>query len=151
REIQALTTAAQLYEDELLPGLYDDWLTAFRDEYRKRVSEVLQRLTTLLEEQKEYGPAIAFGERLVSLDPLIEPHHQLLIRLHAANQDRASALRAYHQCKRALRRELAVDPGPATVALFEQILKAEPKAGTSGGSAMAKPAKQLHIVRALVG
>src|SRR5690242_7061273 len=26
REIEALKTAAQLYEDDLLPGLYDDWL-----------------------------------------------------------------------------------------------------------------------------
>src|ERR1017187_3187566 len=26
REVQSLTTAAQLYEDDLLPSLYDDWL-----------------------------------------------------------------------------------------------------------------------------
>ena len=51
REIQSLTTAAQLYEDDLLPGLYDDWLTPLRDDYRKRISEVLQRLATLFEEQ----------------------------------------------------------------------------------------------------
>ena len=42
--------------------------------------------------------------------PLSEAHHQLLIRLHAANHDRASALRAYHQCIQVLRRELGVDP-----------------------------------------
>ena len=41
REIQSLTTAAQLYEDDLLPALYDDWLTPLREDYRRRLSEVL--------------------------------------------------------------------------------------------------------------
>ncbi len=156
REIQSLTTAAQLYEDDLLPALYDDWLTPLRDDYRRRVSDVLQRLAVLFEEQTEYAAAIPCAERLVALDSLCEPHHQLLIRLHAANHDRSSALRAYHQCMRVLRREMGVEPGPATLELFERILKAD--SGASGkptsGSSMppsAKPVSQLQKVRALVG
>jgi DNA-binding SARP family transcriptional activator/predicted ATPase len=153
REIQCLTSAAQLYEDDLLPGLYDDWLTPLRDEYRKRISEVLQRLATMFEEQKEYALAIPWAERLVALDPLSEAHHQLLIRLHAANRDRSSALRAYHQCMRVLRREMGVEPGPGTLELFEGILKAE--AGASGDSTPRSPVtktlSQLQKVRALVG
>jgi len=128
REIQSLTTAAQLYEDDLLPALYDEWLTPLREEYRRRISEVLYRLAILFEEHNEYTAAIPWAERLVALDPLRESHHQLLIRLHAANQDRSSALRAYHQCMRVLRRELGVEPGPATLDLFERILKAAPEA-----------------------
>ena len=153
REIQSLTTAAQVYEDDLLPGLYDDWLTPLREEYRRRISEALQRLAMLFEEQKEYAEAIPYAERLVALDPLSESHHQLLIRLHAANHDRSSALRAYHQCMRILRRELGVEPGPATLELFERILKADP--GASGdltsGSQVAKPVSHLQKVRALIG
>ena len=106
REIEALTTAAQIYEDDLLPGLYDDWLTPLREDYQRRISEVLQRLSMLYEEQKEYAAAIPCAERLIALDPLSELHHQRLIRLHAANHDRSSALRAYHQCMRILRREM---------------------------------------------
>src|SRR5579885_2203043 len=128
RAIQSLTAAAQLYEDDLLPGLYDDWLTPFREEYRQDASDALHRLATLFEEQKEFAAALPFAERLVALDPLGESHHQLLMRLHAANHDRSSALRAYHQCMRVLRREMGVEPGPATVELFERILKAEPGA-----------------------
>src|SRR4029077_19477536 len=51
REFECLTVAAKLYEDDLLPDLYDDWLAPVRDEYRKRISAVLQRLAALLEEQ----------------------------------------------------------------------------------------------------
>ena len=155
REIQSLTGAAQLYEDDLLPALYDDWLTPMREEYQKRLSEVLQRLATVFEEQKEYAAAIPCAERLVALDPLGESHHQLLIRLHAANHDRSSALRAYHQCMRVLRREIGVEPGPATLELFQRILKAEPDRGASRewkpGSPAAKPLSELQKVRALIG
>jgi DNA-binding SARP family transcriptional activator/predicted ATPase len=156
REIQSLKIAAQLYEDDLLPALYDDWLTPLREDYRRRISEVLYRLATLFEEQREYAAAIPSAERLVALDSLNESHHQLLIRLHAANHDRASALRAYHQCMRVLRREMGVEPGPATIELFERILKAEPDASrelTSGSavSAATKAISQLQKVRAMVG
>ena len=156
REIQSLTAAAQLYEDDLLPALYDDWLTPLREDYRRRISEVLHRLATLFEEQKEYAAAIPCAERLVALDSLSESHHQLLIRLHAANHDRSSALRAYHQCMRVLRREMGVEPGPATLELFERILKAEPgdsREPSSGApsSSEAKAVSQLQKVRALVG
>src|SRR3984885_11051092 len=153
REIQSLTAAVQLYEDDLLPALYDDWLAPLREEYRKRVSDVLQRLVALFEEQREYAAAIPCAERLVALDPLSESHHQLLIKLHAANQDRSSALRAYHQCMRVLRRELGVEPGPATVELFERILKTEPDRGASRErrSPAAKPVSELQKARALIG
>jgi DNA-binding SARP family transcriptional activator/predicted ATPase len=152
-EIQSLTTAAQLYEDELLPGLYDDWLTPLRDGYRSQIADVLQRLAVLFEEQNDYAAAIPLAVRLVALDSLCEAHHQLLIRLHAANHDRASALRAYHQCMRVLRREMGVEPGAATQELFERILRAEPGASREpdSGAPAANPASQLQKVRALVG
>jgi len=156
REIQSLTAAAQLYEDDLLLSLYDDWITPLREDYRRRVSEVLHRLAVLFEEQKEYAAAIPWAKRLVALDSLCEAHHQLLIRLHAANHDRSSALRAYHQCMRVLRREMGVEPGPATLELFERILKAEPGPSRelpseSSVSPAAKPVSPLQKVRALVG
>jgi len=156
REMQALTTAAELYEDDLLPALYDDWLTPLREDYRRQISEVLHRLATLFEEAKEYAAAIPLAERLVALDSLSESHHQLLIRMYAASNDRSSALRAYHRCMRVLRREMGVEPGPATLELFERILKSEPGASAelTSGSSAATPGgavSQLQKVRALVG
>jgi DNA-binding SARP family transcriptional activator/predicted ATPase len=154
REIRSLTAAAQLCEDELLPGLYDDWLTPIREEYRQRICETLRRLATIYEEQKEASAAIPFAERLVALDPLGEAHHQLLMRLHAANHDRASALRAYHQCMRILRREMGVEPGPATVELFERILKAKSETGVSRENVPELPVKSVDAAsgaRALIG
>ncbi len=153
REIQSLTAAAKLYEDDLLPGLYDDWITPLRDSYRRQVSDAVHRLALLFEEQNEFAQAIPWAERLVALDSLCEAHHQMLIRLHAANHDRASALRAYHQCMRVLRREMGVEPGAATQELFDRILKSDSPAARelASGSSASKPVSQLQKVRALVG
>ena len=124
-ERRLLEEAALLYQDDLLRGLYDDWLQPHRARYRQQLTEAVSRLAGLAEAQGDFTAAIRHAERLVGLDPLSEVHHQMLIRLHAAHHDRASALRAYHQCKQVLRRELAVDPCVGTRALFEQILRSE--------------------------
>lgn len=152
-EVEALSTAVQLYEDDLLPGLYDDWIVPVRENFRRQLSDALSRLATLFEYQNDYEAAIPCADRLVALDFLCEAHHQLLIRLHAANRDRASALRAYHRCMRVLRREMGVEPGPATRELFERILKAEPVVSREPVSATraVKQISQPPKARALVG
>ncbi|HXA51141.1 MAG TPA: AAA family ATPase, partial [Candidatus Acidoferrum sp.] len=121
----ALDEAAALYRDDLLSGLYDDWVAPLRAQYRERLAGVLQRLAVASEQRRDFAAAIRHAERLVAHDPLREAHHQLLIRLHSEGGDRAGALRAYHQCMSLLRRELGVEPGPATRELFERVLKSE--------------------------
>jgi DNA-binding SARP family transcriptional activator/predicted ATPase len=132
QEIQALRAAEQLYVDDLLPSLYDEWVAPLREGYRRQFADVLRRLAELFEEQESYIEAIRLADRLVELDPLSEPNYQTLIRLHEANHDRAGALRTYHQCLRVLRREMGVTPGAATQELFDRILNAEPSGGNAG-------------------
>ena len=119
----ALDEAANLYSDDLLTGLYDDWIVPVRSRYRDALAGVLHQLALNAEQRLDFPSALRHAERLVAHDPLREAHHQLLIRLYAAADDRAGALRAYHQCMRLLRRELGVEPGAATRELFERVLK----------------------------
>lgn len=121
----ALEEAARLYQDDLLPGLYDEWLQTKREELRHQLADVLSHLATLLEKLGDFPAGIRHATRLVALDPLREAYYQMLIRLHARNGDRSSALRVYHQCMRTLQRELGVSPGKATQDLFTQALKSE--------------------------
>src|SRR5215831_14926578 len=124
----AYEEAIGLYQDDLLRGLYDDWLNSKRDHYRQQFAEALTHAVRSCEEAHDLPGAIRHAERMVAHDPLNESHYRTLIRLHAANRDRASALRAYHQCMRVLRRELGVEPGAATRELFERVLKSQPAA-----------------------
>ena len=122
---EALEEAARLYQDDLLPDLYDEWAQTKREQLRQQFVEVLNRLAVLVEMTGDYPAAIRHATRLVGVDPLREPSYHLLMRLHARNHDRSSALRVYHQCMRALRRELGVSPGKATQDLYTQVLKSE--------------------------
>src|SRR5664279_450050 len=119
----ALEAAARLYQDDLLPDLYDDWLQTRRDQLRNQFAEVLSRLATMLESAGDPVAGIRYATRLVAIDPLRESYYQTLIRLHLRNHDRSSALRVYHQCMRNLQRELGVTPAKATQDLFLQALK----------------------------
>src|ERR1019366_174049 len=71
-EREALEEAARLYQDDLLGGLYDDWVQPKREQYRQRLAQVLSRLVALLEERRDYPAAIPYAERLVTHDPLRE-------------------------------------------------------------------------------
>ena len=122
---EALEEAARLYQDDLLPDLYDEWLQTKRDQLRQQHAEVLSRLAALLEMTGDYAAAIRHATRLIAVDPLREPSYQLLMRLHVRNHDRSSALRVYHQCMRTLKRELGISPTQATLDLFTLALKAD--------------------------
>ncbi|HUI78282.1 MAG TPA: BTAD domain-containing putative transcriptional regulator [Bryobacteraceae bacterium] len=122
---EALEEAARLYQDDLLPELYDEWLRAKREELRMQFAAALARLAGLLEMGGEYPAAIRHAARLVAVDPLRERSYQMLMRLHARNKDRSSALRVYHQCMRVLQRELGISPSKATQDLFTQALRSE--------------------------
>ncbi len=122
---EALEEALLIYQDDLLPSLHDEWLRLKREELRQRLADVLSRLAVLLETIGDYSAAILHANKLLSIDPLREPAYQLLMRLHTRTNDRTSALRVYHQCMRALRRELGVSPSQRSQDLFHQALKSE--------------------------
>jgi len=121
----ALEEAARMYQDDLLPDLYDDWLQTKREQLRQKFADVLGRLAALLEMRGDYPAGIRHATRLVALDPLREAYYQTLMRLHVRNHDRSSALRVYHQCMRNLQRELGISPSKPTQELFLRALKSE--------------------------
>jgi len=120
-----LQRAADLYRGELLPGCYDDWIVPERERLRQMLMEVLEWLIQLAEDARNYPAAIGSAQRLLQHDPLREETHRRLIGLHALNDDRAAALRAYHTCASVLQRELGVEPSPATREVYERLLNSE--------------------------
>ena len=144
----ALEAAARLYRGELLPGMYDEWIAEERRRLKQKHTNVLERLTHLLEDARDYTAAIRHAERLLAEDPLRETLYQQLMRLNALNGDRAAALHVYHRCEANLRRELDVEPGAATRRLLEQLPAINPPADSPR---IAPPlASELRLVAAVV-
>ncbi len=120
--IAALQHTISLYQGDLLPGHYDEWLVVKRDELRRNYSEALERLLLLLEDQRKYAEAIATGYKLLQHDPLLESVYLRLMRLYALQNDRAAALNVYLTCVRVLQSELQVEPGGEIQQAYQHLL-----------------------------
>jgi DNA-binding SARP family transcriptional activator/tetratricopeptide (TPR) repeat protein len=117
-----LEEACQLYAGDLLPGCYDDWILIERERLRERFLAALTRLIELLEAARKYPAAIRAANRLLRADPLHEATYGCLMRLHALNGDRASALRVYHTCAKILAREFGIEPNEQMRTAYEHLL-----------------------------
>ena len=115
----ALVQAVAEYRADLLPACYEDWITSERERLRQAYARTLHRAIGLFEEQGDYASAIAHAQLRVRHDPLEEDGYRRLMRLHALNKDRVSALRVYHACASMLERELALQLSPATQLEYE--------------------------------
>ncbi len=122
---QALEKAVGLYQGDLLPSCYDDWIMPERERLRQGFVESLQRLIQLLETQRDYRAAISYVRQLLRHEPLREATYRRQMRLHALINERGEALRAYHACATVLQRELGIEPSPATREMYERLLKAD--------------------------
>jgi DNA-binding SARP family transcriptional activator/tetratricopeptide (TPR) repeat protein len=125
----SLSRARSLYHGPFLDGLilrepgFEDWLMAERRMLHDRAAQAFARLIDRFIETGAIDQAIQTGLDLVALDPLSEPAHCTVMRLHAALGHRGAALRQYQACADVLRRELGVEPDVATQRLYREILR----------------------------
>ena len=122
---ELLEEAVALYSGELLPGCYDEWILPTRESLRDRNVELLERLTTILEQERDYQAGARYAELLLRWDPLHESTYRRLMRLYSLCGDRARALRIYHTCATVLERELGVEPSSATRDAYAALLSLE--------------------------
>ena len=72
----------------------------------------------------ELEGAVRASRKLIGLAPLRESGHRYLMQALAAQGNVAEALLVYSQLSESLRDQLGVAPGPATRALYQQLLAA---------------------------
>jgi DNA-binding SARP family transcriptional activator len=122
----ALDEAIALYSGDLLPGCYDEWILSEREYLSQLFFGALERLLCLWEQAGNYPAAICIALRLLREDPLQEASYRHLMRLYVASGNYVAATRTYQSCVRALRRELAVEPGPATRLVYQRLEQLNP-------------------------
>lgn len=115
------TVASSILRRPLLVGLEGRWI----DEQRRRHDAARYRCHTVLADawlrRGDHRLAAVIAEVAVSLDPLREVGHRLLMRAAWQGGDRAAALRAFTRCERIIWDAFGVPPSPTTMALVEQI------------------------------
>lgn len=121
RESKSLEEAVELYQGELLEGIYDDWCLGFRERLRGLFLSALGRLMKVHIEGGDWPQACSYGKKILDFDPLDEFVHRDLMRSYWEMGNRAAALRQFKICESLLASELDIEPMPETIGLAQQI------------------------------
>ena len=141
----SLERAVQLYRDDFLAGFtlrgcpdFEEWQASVSEELRQALARGLQRLVAACIADGALERAAGHARRWLQLDPLHEPAHQAIIRLHGWAGQRSAAMRQYRSLVRVLDRDLAVRPLPETTRLYDDV-----RAGRLEPPPAASPARPL--------
>lgn len=137
-KLSGLQEAVSLYRGRFLEGFslpgcpeFEEWLLLVQEHLHRLAMEALAHLADAYEAREEFGRALPFAWRQLELDPWWESAHRQAMRLLARSGQRDAALAQYQACRRLLLEELAAEPSPETVRLYEEIrdgtVAAEPR------------------------
>ncbi|WP_405016765.1 bacterial transcriptional activator domain-containing protein [Kitasatospora sp. NBC_00070] len=108
---------------ELLPGWTEDWLLLERERWDQTRLHALEALAHQLHRAEQYLAALETALTAVSIDPIRETAHRIVIEVHLAEGNLASALRCYQQYRGLLQRELNVAPSPRMTSLVKDLMR----------------------------
>lgn len=122
KAIHEFTSAEALYQGEFLEeDRYEDWLIPQRRRLQDEYLNLLDRLTRHHYEHQDLTNCANMCLKMLAVDPCREEAHRRLMRCYYYQGQSYLALRQYHMCFEALRKELDVVPSKATRELYELI------------------------------
>ncbi|HEY5668865.1 MAG TPA: protein kinase, partial [Anaerolineales bacterium] len=121
QSIQGLVEATSVYQGELLPGFYDEWVVLERESLRAAFERKIYTLVERLLSERRWQEAIEQTERWISLGDTPEPAYRGLMIAHAGLGEASAAITAYQRCVEALKKDLDIQPSTETRALYEKI------------------------------
>lgn len=119
--VDELSAALSVYQGELLPGLYDKWVLAEREQVFSAFETRCARLLELLTVEERWPEIRDWSSRWISLGSWPEPAYRALMLAYAGTGERAKATAAYHRLEQGLRKDLGLEPSEQTRALYRRI------------------------------
>lgn len=113
---------------------YDAWQLATEETLLLQASSLLERSIEDRLARDNPEEAIALCQRLITLDPLEEASHRLMMRVCAACGHWSAAQRQYNTCRSILASELDTVPEEETARLAESVARRNPSLCFASGS-----------------
>jgi DNA-binding SARP family transcriptional activator/predicted ATPase len=114
-----------LYEGELLPGFYDDWVVLERERLQASFERKMQGLMECLVGEKRWHEVLEWGERWIALGQVPELAFRALMIAHGGLGDTSSVASVFQRCVEILANELAVEPSEDTKTVYEKLSSGE--------------------------
>lgn len=122
---QDLKQIVSVYQGDLLPGFYEDWVLLERERLLASFELKMEQYLARLLEEQSWREVLEWGEKWIAMGRAPEPAFRGLIIAHGQLGDTASAASVYRRCVQALEEQLGVEPSNETQKLFEQISRGE--------------------------
>ena len=135
-----LISQLTLYQGELLPGFYDDWIVLERERLQAVFERDMKRLMERLCAEQRWATVLEWSERWIALGQTPEPAYRALMAAYAALGDRAKAVATFERCRTALDQDLGVEPSPETQNLYDRLLRGEMIASVDLSATQVAPA-----------
>ena len=131
------TLLATLAGPELLPGWYDEWVEAEREDLQRQRVAALELLARRALDRGDTVLTEDAARAVARTEPLRESASELVIRALLARTDRAGAVRELARYAEVVRDELGVVPSPGLFALVESA--ASPAQVTGAAPVLVRP------------
>ena len=112
---------ALYYRDLLEEGEWECSLAAEAQALRDRLSEVLERFSSLREQRADWHGCLRTTQRHLQLDECNEAAHRRLMRCYSMLGQVQIAERQYRNCVSRLRQQFGICPSDETTALYRRI------------------------------
>jgi len=120
-----LAEAIELYRDDLLPEIYDEWLEAIRERHRNAYLRCLTERVAEARRNADLALAIETARKVLAVDPWREDVVRRIIAMRYETGDRAGALQEYASFTKRLQEEMGAKPMAETTAVAERIARDE--------------------------
>lgn len=105
----------------LLPGWTEEWLTLERERWEQMRVYALESLAQQFLTADYYLPALQAALTAIDVDPIRETAHRILIEVHLAEGNVASAIKRYRDYQAFLQREMSVAPSPQMTQMVQNL------------------------------
>lgn len=120
-----------LYEGELLPGFYEDWVLLERERVQAMFETQIRELLELLLAGKHWQSIVGWAEKWIALGQTPEAAYRALMLTYAMLGDRPQCMATYERCRAALDKGLGVEPSAETQQLYQELMSGDTIAGVS--------------------
>ncbi len=123
-----LIQSLSLYQGELLPGFYEEWVDAERERLNAMFEHRAQTLLDRLTADERWRDVLHWSEKWIAQGHAPEPAYRALMLAHHHLDDRLGVASAYQRCVDALHNELNIEPSEQTRSLYQQLTTVTPPA-----------------------
>lgn len=122
-DLQSLTSGLSVYQGELLPGFYEDWVILERERIQTLFESKMEQFVEKLVEAERWTTVQEQCERWLALGHTPEQAYRALMLSYSARGDMAKVSFTYQRCVDDLRSQFGVEPSAETQTLYKGLLK----------------------------